>query len=106
MRLSPDSSVSADDGSAEYGRLEVFHNGGWGTVRDNSFFDRRVCRGRLCPTSPPLQLTRRVGSWLSRRASRSRPPNWCDSTLLSSSVGRSGRTFVEQLIFSRGDLYN
>ena len=38
MRLA--NSVLAADGSAEYGRLEVFHSGGWGTVCANAFFIR------------------------------------------------------------------
>lgn len=38
MRLAQ--SVAAADGSAEYGRLEIFHEGGWGTVCDNAFINR------------------------------------------------------------------
>lgn len=30
----------AGDSSAEYGRLEIFYRGGWGTVCDNAFIGR------------------------------------------------------------------
>lgn len=33
-------SVLAADGGAEYGRLEVFHSGGWGTVCNTGFITR------------------------------------------------------------------
>jgi len=33
-------SVLAADGGAEYGRLEVFHSGGWATVCDHTAINR------------------------------------------------------------------
>lgn len=43
--------ASAADGSAEYGRLEIFHAGGWGTACDNAFIGRLDGYPRFSPGS-------------------------------------------------------
>lgn len=43
--------ASAADGSAEFGRLEVFYKAGWGTICDNAFVNMFGLSPRFTPGS-------------------------------------------------------
>lgn len=59
LRLAPEASGASEDGTAEFGRLEIFARGGWGTICDREA-DSKFTVERL-PASSFSSACRQLG---------------------------------------------